>query len=260
MLGCFTKLFLIRKSEYYFNQLNTIISVLSAMRIISGVITVLLLYYNQEVLSMAYEKLYSFDKKMQIFEKLSYKRTYNLTLAAIFTIFLTVIGIELIYYFLMGETLEIILYDSLSNGLQFLIHLFVLLYFESYTILLTKNFKFIIEISKKLSEVDVSTNASVKKATKTIKTISLMYDDLCKGAGLINDVFSFPLFTLISLNFMELLLGIYQMKGNETRNAKSIYWTSIYSILQLLTLMIPGNTESEVSYIRYFIKISLIAF
>ncbi|KAK4886001.1 hypothetical protein RN001_002272, partial [Aquatica leii] len=74
-----------------------------------------------------------------------------------------------------------------------------------------------------------------------------------KGAGLINQVFSFPLFSLISLNFMEVLLGIYLLTNTKTRNVSSIYWTTFYGIQLFCILIPPGAVEAQAKEISKYL-------
>ncbi|KAF2899835.1 hypothetical protein ILUMI_06352 [Ignelater luminosus] len=254
MLFFFVQLVNIRQEQGFFNQVNTILYILSGLRVLSAMITVFVLFFSQEPLISSYEKLDNFDNKKKTFKKLQYTKYFNGTLFSIFFIFFLVLGMEVMYYFVMEEKISVLICDLFSNGLQFLIHLLVLLYFELYIFILTNDFKFIKSTTEDLNKAFKETDHSQKETILTVKTISLMYDDLCKGAEYINQVFSFPLFSLISLNFMEVLLGIYLCQDHKTRDVRAIFWTAFYTVQQFFILTPPGTAESEAKEITKYLS------
>lgn len=250
----FMSLILLRHNQRYFSQVNKVVFVLYTLRILSGLITIISMYRNQDALISAYQQLDSFDTRRKSFKEHDYTAVYNVTIFLILSVCFLVIGIELIYYYIMEETLEVVLYDSFSNGFQFLIHLISLLYFELYVVVLTNDFKFVKLIIEKLNHSSKKSNQAPRNAQSTIRAISFMYDDLCKGASHINEVFSFTLFALISLNFMEVLLGLYLLSDKNTRDAKAIFWTIFYALQQFSILIPPGTVEAEVMIFNFGLR------
>ncbi|KAF5274804.1 hypothetical protein FQR65_LT00387 [Abscondita terminalis] len=253
MIYSFVQMIIIRQEDNFYNQNNTVIYVLYTLRLMSAIITILTFYFTQEHFIGAFEKLNEFDTKKKLYDKLQYTVYRNVTGFVILILLSFVIGIELVYYYVMEEKVTIIILDTLSNGLQLFIHLLALLYFELYVVILIDNFKFIKVTTEDLNNKFTSMKESQKKMYYVIKTISTMYDDLCKGAGLINHVFSFPLFSLVSLNFMEVLLGIYLITDSKSRNICSIYWTAFYGIQLFCILIPPGAVETQAKEISKYL-------
>ncbi|KAB0802476.1 hypothetical protein PPYR_04662 [Photinus pyralis] len=213
------------------------------MRLISAVTTMLSFYFVQDSFIDAFDKLYHFDGKKRSFATINYTWYRNLSCLFISLAVCLIVTVEIV----MGEKPTITILDTFSNGIQLLIHLLALVYFELYVIILINNFKFL----KTTAEYF---NSNYHKCPKhMIKIISTMYDDLCKGAGAINQAFTFPLFSLVSLNFMEILLGAYALTNVHNRNFRFIYWTTFYSV-QLGFMLIPaGSVEGKANEISKYL-------
>lgn len=198
----------------------------------------------------AYEKLDECDENIKWLKKNNYVVHFLTTVYLMITAHIEVAVNRLPDFYSKTITPEMLLLDILSNGLQTLIHSYVMVYYVIYVFMIFQRFVLIDQLVILLTKL---TNKTSKQYPLSVfKTVSNMYENLCGGTEYINTVFSVPLFGIIIFNFTEILLIIYIFYGEGETTGYEKYLL-ISNVTKLFALMLPtALVVQKVIYIVHF--------
>lgn len=238
MIYCYANTLMLNRNTSEDSALRHTLIAIASVRIISAVTALFLFLFKAAEFKQAYDRINKVDVQNLPYPRPAYKKIRIFSVLIPLSVLLGTTSVETTRFYFYEETYKAVLLDAFSNGLQFIIHSFVLLHFQLYVTILLSDFSALKSYIRK-----VVRNPS---SAERMRQIGLIYSELCKGADSINSVFSLPLFFMISMDFTEAILGMYivyshEGYGDETRDVAR----AVLCAVELMVILMPPRMVGE---------------
>lgn len=239
MIYCYANTLMLKRNSSKDPALRHTLIAIASLRITSAVTAPSFFLWKSTDFKEAYDRIHKVDVQNPPYPRPAYQKFRKFSLLIPVAALLATISVESTrFYFCFGETYQTALFDAFSNGLQFVIHSFVLLYFQVYVAMLLSDFGALKSSIRKM----VGNPSSAER----MRQVGSIYTELCKGAESINSVFSLPLFFMISMDFTEAILGTYIVYSHEGyKDETTDVARAVLCAVELLVILMPPRMVGE---------------